>query len=304
MNIFVGTLNHSLWMQNYFTFDCFDRVPQKTSISFDVSVSEFMVLFTSSSGCCFIVLSSYVEKNPALFTTWIKQFQVTIIQVVPTLLSIILYNLENANFLTLKYILSGGEILSKDLTNYFLNLLQKNCILYNLYGPTEASIDSTFWKCNPHYLEKIQPIGKPLYNFLITTENFKKKELLILGKGNARGYLCKKIETLSKFIPNKNININYNTYTTTYLTGDLCKYLNDGNIEYLGRIDHQVKIRGFRIELGEIESILNKHAMIRECVVIAKERKREKNKIKMLLVEKKKEEEEEKKEIKKKKKEE
>ena len=60
-----------------------------------------------------------------------------------------------------------------------------------------------------------------------------------------------------------------------YKTGDLCRYLIDGNIEYIGRIDHQVKIRGFRIELGEIESILNENKMIRECVVVAKERKRE-----------------------------
>ena len=64
-------------------------------------------------------------------------------------------------------------------------------------------------------------------------------------------------------------------YTRIYKTGDLCKYQSDGNIEYLGRIDHQVKIRGFRIELGEIESILNEHPMIRECIVIAKEGKRE-----------------------------
>src|SRR5690606_16647412 len=64
---------------------------------------------------------------------------------------------------------------------------------------------------------------------------------------------------------------NMKDYTRIYKTGDLCRYLSDGNIEYLGRIDHQVKIRGFRIELGEIESVLNQHPLIRECIVIARE---------------------------------
>src|SRR5205085_5986409 len=78
----------------------------------------------------------------------------------------------------------------------------------------------------------------------------------------------------SHYYSSYTINIDIKNYTRVYKTGDLCRYLIDGNLEYLGRIDHQVKIRGFRIELGEIESILNEHPLISECIVIAREREK------------------------------
>ena len=113
----------------------------------------------------------------------------------------------------------------------------------------------------------------------------KYNQIKVSSLGVARGY-TNRISSAQVFVPNTAINIKLYTESKKkkkisecaaesriYLTGDLCRYLDDGNIEYLGRIDHQVKIRGFRIELGEIESSLNKHPMIRECIVIAKERK-------------------------------
>ena len=109
----------------------------------------------------------------------------------------------------------------------------------------------------------------------------KGSELLINGIGLARGYLNRGSVTASRFIPNSWMSENrirfggekknVGDYTRVYKTGDLCRYMSDGNLEYLGRIDHQVKIRGFRIELGEIEAVLNQHPSIRECIVIARE---------------------------------
>src|SRR6185369_7564855 len=165
-------------------------------------------------------------------------------------------------------VLCGGEALSRELAN---ELLARGVTLWNMYGPTETTIWSTTCR-----IERDGPItvGRPMANtqVYLLDENQRPVpigvagELHIGGDGLARGYLNRPQLTAEKFIPNP-----FSEDARLYKTGDLARYLANGEIEYLGRIDHQVKIRGFRIELGEIESVLRQHTQVRESVVVARE---------------------------------
>jgi acyl carrier protein len=146
--------------------------------------------------------------------------------------------------------------------------------LHNLYGPTEAAVDVTYWTCTPTTKLASIPIGRPIANIQIyILDRFLQPvpvgipgELHIGGIGLARGYLNRPELTAEKFIQNP-----YGKpEDRLYKTGDLARFLPDGNVEYLGRIDQQVKVRGFRIELGEIESVLEEHPDVVQAVVVAR----------------------------------
>ena len=146
-----------------------------------------------------------------------------------------------------------------ELQQRFFSLLPAE--LHNLYGPTEAAVDVTFWACERESRLRTVPIGRPIANTQIhildrhlqPTPIGVPGELHIGGIGLARGYHNRPELTAEKFIPDP---FRSEPGARLYKTGDLARYLPDGAIEYLGRLDHQVKIRGFRIELGEIESVL------------------------------------------------
>ncbi len=166
-------------------------------------------------------------------------------------------------------ILCGGEALPQDLAN---QLLARSTSLWNLYGPTETTIWSLISRVE--FQSKLISIGRPIANtqVYILDKHLQPVplgvtgELHIGGAGLARGYLNRPELTIEKFIPNP---FSDAKSQRLYKTGDLARYLSDGNIEYIGRIDQQVKIRGFRIELGEIETVLNTHPQIQQAVVIA-----------------------------------
>jgi acyl-CoA synthetase (AMP-forming)/AMP-acid ligase II/acyl carrier protein len=173
----------------------------------------------------------------------------------------------------LRHVFCGGEVLSSELSEQFLDRLPVD--LWNLYGPTEASIDATFWRCKRQANQTL-PIGRPIANteiylldaHLQPVPTAVPGEIHIGGSGLARGYLNRPALTAEKFIPNP---FSDEPGARLYKTGDLARYLPDGNIEFLGRIDHQVKIRGFRIELGEISAVLGQHPWVSEAMVIARE---------------------------------
>jgi amino acid adenylation domain-containing protein len=175
-------------------------------------------------------------------------------------------------------IFCGGEALPAKLAN---KLLESCTDLWNAYGPTETTIWSTVYNVGANrqgIYTKNTPelLGRPIANtqiYILDTQNQPVPigvpgELHIGGLGLARGYLNRPDLTDEKFIPNP---FSDESSSRLYKTGDLARYLPDGNIEYLGRIDNQVKIRGFRIELGEIEAAITQHPAIREAVVIVRE---------------------------------
>ena len=166
----------------------------------------------------------------------------------------------------------------RELRNWY-DTLGDRIQLVNLYGPTEAAVYTTNYSLSKWDGTGNVPIGKPLSNVTVYIldkyEHIQPMgipgELSIGGEGLARGYLNRPELTAEKFLPISNRS--YRSYISKeiYKTGDLARWLPEGNIEFLGRMDHQVKIRGFRIELGEIENQLLTHEKVNEAVLIARE---------------------------------
>ncbi|MDT4291637.1 amino acid adenylation domain-containing protein [Methylomonas sp. MO1] len=265
-------VNHTLWMQQEFSFTNSDFILQKTSFSFDASVWE---LFTPLSFGARLVLAPIGwERDVSSLFSVVADYEITTLQMVPSLLgALINEDSELPSLPSLKRVFCGGEALPVPLGEKCRQRLEVNVI--NLYGPTEACIDSSSWSFKATCDGLTAPIGKPIANLRMHILDHSLNpvpigthgELHIGGIGLGRGYLNRPDMTAEKFIPDPF----GATGGRLYKTGDLVRYRPDGNIDYLGRIDHQVKIRGFRIELGEIEAQLLKQAEIKDAVVIARE---------------------------------
>jgi amino acid adenylation domain-containing protein len=182
-----------------------------------------------------------------------------------------------------KHFVIGGEALPREVAMNFLARTPGSKIT-NVYGPTECSVDASSYEITLDTIGGLDriPIGKPMPNYRLYILNHDHQlqpvgtvgELYIGGVGVARGYLNHPELTFEKFLSVNNTSYrSYKSYNSNkiYKTGDLARWLPDGNVEFLGRIDHQVKIRGFRIELGEIENQLLKIKNIRQAVVIDRE---------------------------------
>jgi amino acid adenylation domain-containing protein/non-ribosomal peptide synthase protein (TIGR01720 family) len=260
-----------------------------TTISFDIAALEIFLPMTVGASLV-IARRDVTLDGRELFDLLVKS-KATIMQATPATWGLLL----DSNFQSsdLK-ILCGGEALPGDLVN---KLLARSASLWNLYGPTETTIWSSV--CQLKSSESLISIGRPISNtqIYILDQNLQPVpvgipgELHIGGAGLARGYLNRPELTQEKFIPNPFIGSRGAERSLSggflrselrrdqgsrggerlYKTGDLARYLPDGNIEYLGRIDNQVKIRGFRIELGEIEAALSQHPHVQASCVIARE---------------------------------
>lgn len=272
MNMHKGLMNRLIWMKDHYNFSEKDIVLQKTTYTFDVSVWE--ILLWSISGASLCLLPDKAEKDPETICNTIADNNVTIAHFVPSMLNMFLayikFNRTLVNKISsLRQIFCSGEALSIETVNQFKQLTRDlNCKIANLYGPTEASIDVTYYDFDQNLY--IVPIGKPIDNIKIFILNKNKLcgigipgEICIAGIGIAKGYLNQAKLTQAKFIDNP-----YGE-GKLYLTGDLGRWLIDGNIEYLGRMDDQIKIRGFRVELSEIENELRRIPYIKDCAVIA-----------------------------------
>jgi amino acid adenylation domain-containing protein len=252
----------------------------RTSFAFDVSVSELLGWYWG--GGRLIILGKQDRKDPWKTMDVIASYGITHINFVPTLFDAFIEALtpQNIDKLTsLKYIFLAGETLLPELVEQFRRL-NTHITLENLYGPTEGTIYASGYSLVEWQGSGPIPIGKPLQNItLYILDNYShlqpigvSGQLYIGGHGLARGYLNNPGLTAEKFIeiyfnrPNKS----NRTYIKLYKTGDLARWREDGNIEFLGRIDQQVKIRGFRIELGEIESQMLSHEKIKDAVVVTR----------------------------------
>jgi len=264
--------NHMFWMQTSFPLTEQDKVLQKTPFSFDASIWEFYAPLLVGAQLAIARPGGHRDSNYLIKV--IAEQQITILQLVPSLLQMLLEHGGIKTCTSLRRVFCGGETLPVALQKDFFTYLDAE--LHNLYGPTETCIDATFWTCQREVNQQIVPIGLPIANTQVYILDNQLRsvpigisgELYIGGIGLAQGYLNHPELTLEKFIPNP---FSQERGTRLYKTGDLARYRNDGNIEYLGRVDNQVKIRGFRIELGEIEAVLNTHPQIQQSVVVAQE---------------------------------
>jgi amino acid adenylation domain-containing protein len=272
MNLHRGVVNRLLWMQDAYHLTPADRVLQKTPFSFDVSGWEFW--WPLITGARMVFAKPGGHKDSAYLVKLIADQQITTLHFVPSMLQVFLEEAGLERCRVLKRVICSGEALPYDLQKRFFEWLDAE--LHNLYGPTEAAIDVTFWQCERNSKLTTVPIGKPIANtqLYILDPHLQPVpigvpgELHLGGVNLARGYLNRRELTAEKFIPNP---FGEEPGARLYKTGDLTRYLPDGNVEYLGRLDHQVKIRGFRIELGEIETVLAEHPIVREAVVVARE---------------------------------
>ena len=272
--------NHMQWMQHELPLNSADKVLQKTPFSFDASVWEFYAPLLA--GGTLVLAKPDGHQEPDYLIELIIEKQITILQLVPSLLRVLLDSRGDSRIAltqcqSLRRVFCGGENLPIELQKRFYQQLN-HCELYNLYGPTEATIDTTYYLC-PRQAQPINSIGKPISNaqVYILDNNLQPVaigipgELYIAGVGLARGYLNNLELTEEKFIFSPPSSPNLGIKERLYKTGDKARYLPDGNIEFLGRIDNQVKLRGFRIELGEIETKLEQYPQVKQAVVQVRE---------------------------------
>jgi amino acid adenylation domain-containing protein len=267
-----GIVNRLLWMQQMYGLSDTDRVLQKTPYSFDVSVWEFF--WPLANGATLVLAKPAGHQDAHYLAQLITNQRITTLHFVPPMLDVFLNVLDSGYCHALRQVMCSGEVLPFELQQRFFRRFEQ-VELHNLYGPTEASVDVTYWRCQPASALNFVPIGKPIANMRMYVLDTALNpvpvgvagKLYIAGDGLSRGYLNRPGLTADKFTPNPFGPAG----TRMYESGDLARYLADGNIEYLGRIDHQVKIRGFRIELGEIEAALGSLPLVQENVVVARE---------------------------------
>jgi amino acid adenylation domain-containing protein len=238
-----------------------------TTLSFDISVLE---IFTPLIvGAQLVVVSREVAADGLRLKQAIDQYKTTFMQATPVTWQLLVA--EKGSLKNKLKIISGGEALPQELAK---KLLSMDLELWNFYGPTETTVWST--SCQIKKNNRSITIGHPIANtkIYILDPNLQPVpigvpgELHIGGAGVARGYLDRPELTEQKFIPNP---FSLEPESRLYKTGDLAKFLPDGQIECLGRIDYQVKVRGFRIELGEIEALMAQYSAVTEAVAIARE---------------------------------
>ncbi|AFZ30327.1 amino acid adenylation domain protein [Gloeocapsa sp. PCC 7428] len=254
------------WAKEIFSYQDISGVLASTSICFDLSVFEIFVPL--SWGGKVIVIENLLHLQ-----TSVAAQKVTLINTVPSAIAELLR--INGIPACVRTINLAGEALPQKLVQ---QLYQKTSVqnVFNLYGPSEDTTYSTFSLVNAE--DNLITIGRPIANTQIYILDSQLQlspigipgEVYICSNGLARGYLNRPTLTAEKFIPNP---FSHKIGARLYKTGDLARYLPDGNIEFLGRIDHQVKIRGFRIELGEIEAVLSQHPAVQASVVTAEEQR-------------------------------
>jgi amino acid adenylation domain-containing protein len=267
-----GMLNHLHVKKTDLNVTSADIIAQDASQCFDISIWQFLLALMVGGKT--VIYPDDLIMAPTGFISKIVKDQVTILEVVPSYLSIMQTSLDITfrKYAALKFLLVTGETLKPGLVEQWFEKCP-HIPMVNAYGPTEASDDITHFIMHKAPVNGQIPIGKPVQNMRIYITDKQMQlcpigvngEICVSGVGVGRGYLHDEQRTKEVFIEDpfageKGMRL--------YKTGDLGRWLPDGNIDFIGRKDTQVKIRGFRIELGEIENRLLKHKEIKEAVVI------------------------------------
>lgn len=295
-------VNHALNFSRVTNIKSSDRILQFLSLGFDASGEE--IFPTLINGACLVIPHNTRELTTEDFCRLVDRYSVTILHLPVAYWhqcvdEIVDQNLPIPN--SIRILVVGGESPSVEKLQTWNEKLMRDrsdltdgddFIFINAYGPTEATIAATYLKVVLHHSVNNSPnnilrytrlpIGKPIANVQVYVVDSADKpvpvgvpgEIIIGGAGVARGYLNRPELTDEKFIQNrfpKPEKRNLFWGDRLYRTGDMGRFLLDGNIEFLGRVDQQVKLRGFRIELGEIEACLAQHASVESCVVLLRE---------------------------------
>jgi len=254
-----GLVNLALAQIKAFEIDATSRILQFASFSFDASASEISTALLNGARLTLIAKETLLDT--AQFSALLVGQQITHVTLPPSFLN----NLSEQAFSDLKTLVVAGEACPVEMMKRW----SQNLHFINAYGPTENTVCASAAVCFPG-MDAVS-IGKPIANTRIYILNAQHQlqplgipgELCIAGAGLARGYLNRPELTAEKFIE---VEL-FDKTERIYKTGDLARWLPDGNLEFLGRIDHQVKLRGFRIELGEIEAVLGQFEHVKEAAV-------------------------------------
>lgn len=271
-----ATVNRFQWMWDAYPFAAGEVACQKTVLSFVDSVWELFGPLLR--GVPTVVIADPVVKDPVTLVRVLSESRVSRFVLVPSLLRVLLAAIPDLRerLPLLRLWVSSGEALSTELAEEF-RVRMPHAVLLNLYGSSEVAADVTCYEvCAPghdaHRGLRGVPLGRPIANTQIYILDAMGEpvalgvpgEIYVGGEGLARGYHGRPDLTAERFVPNR-----FTPGSRLYRTGDLARYLTDGNLEFLGRIDHQVKIRGMRVELGEVQAVVAEHPDVREAVVVA-----------------------------------
>ena len=271
INVHRGLRNRIKWIQKVQGLQEGDILLHKTPYCFDVSCGE--IFWAPCVGSKMIIAKPEGHRDIDYMVDLIQKENITHIHFVPSMLKILLHNADMNKLKSLKKVFCSGEAVTYSLRQEFFN--KCNLDLYNLYGPTEASVEVTYFDCRNTSDRSYVSIGKPIANTqLYVLDEYKNPvpynvcgELFIAGENVARGYFKRPELTAERFVNNPFLT---DANAVMYRTGDKVKMHEDGNIEFIARIDNQVKIRGQRVELGEIEKVIQTHPSVKDNVVIAR----------------------------------
>ena len=270
-----GWMNLLHWFVTEFGITSTDKTLVISSISFDIT-QRAMAIPLISGGELHLVASDFYE--PELILKTIATEQITVLNCAPSTFYPLVETTPVTSYQSLRSLrrlFLGGEAISASRVKPWATLPECKAEIANVYGAAECSDVSSFYRLHDYdrYIETSVPIGKPIYNSQVhlVDQNLAPVpigvtgEICLAGDGVGKGYLTDPFLTAEKFLKNPFVNTPDAYF---YRTGDLGRYLPDGNLEFIGRIDHQVKVRGQRIELGEIETALRQHADVKEAVVV------------------------------------
>ncbi len=230
------------------------------------------------SGGCLHVIPYETAMDGATFASYVRRQPIDVLKITPSHMVALLAGADVSAVVPRKFLVFGGEASSWELVRRVSEA--GKCVVLNHYGPTETTVGSLTFSTWEHRdaaaASATVPLGRPIDNTLVYVLDLHGRpvplgvpgELCIGGAGVAEGYLNKPEETAARFIRNPFVQ---DSGARLYRTGDRARYLHDGNVEFLGRMDEQVKIRGFRVEPGEIAAVLHRHPSIGRAVVIARE---------------------------------
>ncbi len=268
-----GMSNLFNWTHKEYPLTKEDSVLFITPYTFDVSILD--ILFPLTVGVRIVIASEEDRRTPSKIGQLAVKENISLLQFVPDMLSAFVDSFEAKEFsmpTNLKHSVCAGGILTRKLANRFMSIFP-TCTLSNHYGPTEASVDSTSFRCENDYEGDVVPIGVPVANtkIHILDANLQQVpigmpgEICIESIGLAREYINDLGQTNKAFIM---VDIPGHGRVRVYRTGDIAKYLEDGNLVFIGRKDNQIKIRGNRVELEEIENKINSIRGIKSEAVI------------------------------------
>ena len=275
-----GMVNHHVAAQKLYDLQSSDRVLQFSSISFDIALEE--IFPTWIAGATLILRTESTPLGARDFMHWIGEQRVTVLDLPTAYWHELVHQLSGLKQPmppTMRLVIVGGEKASAKALASWNRLVAGKIRWINTYGPSEASIIATAYEPSADITWESSasiPIGRPIANtqiYLLDPDlhpvpSGTSGELHIGGVGLARGYLNQPQRSIEKFIKNP---FRTDPEARLYKTGDMARFLPNGEIDFLGRCDNQVKIRGFRVEMGEVESALAQHSEVQESVVVVSE---------------------------------